>query len=311
MLKLKLWLTQISHYRNFGLCVALLLVSVFTGAYLGYESRYKLEVIFDDLFAQKRDVLTPASDNRPKLRATFRDQPPNMFFYSQGSFAGPLRLVLEQAADEIGYAVDWQQAALSASLAGLENNSIDIVPHIRSRTPQREKLYRYSVSLREEQRSLYLALWEHESKEINGLSDLDGMTVGYLQGNYLNGQFQKAKNVNKKPYLTIELMVMAFHRKEIGVMVASSKRHVEQRLQAIGARSVKYAKFTIDDNPGLYFLYSKNPAQQAVYDRLDQVLINMKKRGMIEDIFRSFTLVLPEKELLVSFVRDKNGDLNE
>ena len=95
-------------------------------------------------------------------------------------------------------------------------------------------------------------------------------------------------------------------------MVVNNKRLIEQRLQAIGARSVKYAKYTIDDNPGLYFLYSKNPAKQAVYDRLDQVLMNMKKQGVIEEIFRSFALVSPKKELLASFGRIRmDGDLNE
>ncbi|WP_281560638.1 transporter substrate-binding domain-containing protein [Thalassomonas sp. RHCl1] len=295
VIKHKSGLTRITHYRYFGRTVALLVILVLTGAYLAYEYRYRLEVMMEDFFEPKKELPAQAPDNRPKLIATFRDQPPNMFYYSKGRFSGPLRLVLEQAANEIGYRVDWRQQALSASLAGLADNSIDIVPHVRSRTREREKAYRYSANIREEQRSVYFALWEHNPKVIKGLSDLEGMAVGYPQGNYFNTDFQRASHFNKAAYSTVESMVLAFHRQEINVMLVSSKREVEQRLQAIGARSVKYADFTLDDNPGLYFLYSKNPAQQAVYDRLDQALINMKKQGAIEDIFHSFALAAPEQ----------------
>ncbi|WDE02540.1 substrate-binding periplasmic protein [Thalassomonas actiniarum] len=295
MIKHKSGLTRITHYRHFGLCVALLLVSVFTGTYFAYEHRYQLEVMMDDFVEPEDEVSAPAVDKRPKLIATFRDQPPNMFYYSKGRFSGPLRVMLEQATSEIGYALEWRQAALSASLTGLADNSVDIVPHIRSRTREREKLYRYSISIREEQRSIYFAQWEHDPKVISNLNDLEGMAVGYPQGNYFNTQFQQASHFKKEPYSSIESMVMAFHRQEITVMLVSSKREVEQRLQAVGARSVKYADFTLDDNPELYFLYSKNPALQAVYDRLDQALSDMKKRGEVEDIFHSFALAAPEK----------------
>jgi ABC-type amino acid transport substrate-binding protein len=283
-------MAKISHYRYFWSYIVFLFVLLITGAYIANENRYKLAVLVDDFMMPSSEVLVRASDSRPKLIATFRDKPPSMFLYSPGRFAGPLRFVLEEAASEIGYVVDWQQEALSVSLAGLHNNTIDIVPHIRSRTQDRENLYRYSVSLMNQKRSIYFALRDNQANAINALGDLQGLTVGYPQGNHFTDEFQNASAFKKNSYRTIELMVLAFNRQEIDVMVVSSKRQIEQQLKIIGASDVKYATFTLDNNPGLYFLYSKHPTQQAVYDRLDQALIEMKKQGLIEDIFHSFAV---------------------
>ena len=288
MITHKFRVTKITQYRFFWLSIILLFVLVITGAYIVNKSRYKLAVIVEDFMMPGNELVAPANDSRPKLIATFRDKPPSMYLYSPGRFAGPLRFILEEAASKIGYAVDWQQAGLSVSLTGLQNNSIDIVPHIRSRTQDREKLYRYSVNLMNQKRSIYFALRNNQANAINELSDLQGMIVGYPQGNHFTNEFQNASDFKKKPYPTIELMVLALNRHEIDVMVVSSKRAIEKQLRIIGATNVKYAKFTLDNNPGLYFLYSKNPTQQAVYNRLNQALIELKKQGLIENVFKSF-----------------------
>ncbi len=299
--KLERWITKVSRYRYFGFCISLLVVLLITGVYFANENRYKLEVMVEDFIGLNSVDPGQANQNKPPcmvlptLIATFRDKPPSMFIYSQGRFSGPLRLVLEEAAANIGYAVKWQQEGLSASFSKLQSNTIDIIPHIRSKTTERERLYRYSEPLGRQKRSIYLALRHNEPKKINVLNDLKGMNVGYQEGNHFNDTFQNANHFNKKAYLTIELMVLAFNRQEIDVMVVSSKRPIEQGLTAIGARQVKYANYTIDDSPELYFLYSKNLTQKAVYIKLDAELVKMREQGVIEDIFRSFSFI-PQKK---------------
>lgn len=296
MFNIKSGLTNFSNSRYFGLFIITFILMIVVGGYFVHEHRYKISVLIDDYITENSNALIINPSNKPKLIATYRDKPPSMYLYSENHFSGPLRFVLEEAASKIGYEVEWKQAALSASLAGLLDSSIDIVPHIRSKTAERQRLYRYSVSLMTKKRSIYLALHNEETKSITKLDDLKDLKVGYQKGNHFSNDFQQSKTFIKKPYLSVELMVMAFNRNEIDVMVVSSKRLMEQQLKSIGASPVKYAEFTIDDTPGLHFLYSQNPQKQSVYDQLDNALLEMKAQGVINDIFRSFTFTPSLKE---------------
>jgi hypothetical protein len=308
VVKFKRWISQISRHRFFGTYVRLFVIFLVCCIYFLHENRYEFQVVIGDVISPKTKTFAKEINvKQSTFIATYRDKAPSMYIYSQGLFSGPLRLILEQAASKINYGVRWEQESLSASFTRLlsnnsdgrdSSNSIDIIPHLRSITSERDNLYLYSEPLGQQKRSIYLALRYNEVKTINGLSDLKGMNVGYQQGNHFNDEFQNTDDFNKMEYKSIKEMVEAFNRREVDVMVVSSKRSIEQGLTTIGARQVKYAKFTIDDCPELYFLYAKNPKNKeliAGYKELDKELLRMKEHGMIEDIFRSFSPVPIEK----------------
>jgi hypothetical protein len=304
VVKFKRWITQIGRHRFFATYVRLFVLLLICGIYFANEYRYELQVVIGDFINPKAKTFANVRDVKHlQFIATYRDKAPSMYIYSPGQFSGPLRLILEQAAEQIDYGVRWEQESLSASFTRLlsnnsdgrdSSNSIDIIPHLRSITSERDNLYRYSEPLGQQKRSIYLALRHNEVKVINKLTDLTGMNVGYQEGNHFSNDFQNANNFNKKDYPSIKLMVSAFNSEEIDVMVVSSKRSIEQGLTAIGARRVKYAKFTIDDCPELYFLYAKSPKNKELilaYKKLDEELLKMKEQGLIEDIFRSFSSI--------------------
>lgn len=224
----------------------------------------------------------------PKLVVTFRDRAPDIVVYSKGRHSGPLRYVLEEAAGRIGYAIEWKPATFSKSLAGLVDGSVDVVPYVFARTAERERDTRYSVSLGLRKRPVYLAVQKARPLKIESLEDLAGHTVGYLQSGYYFAELHTTSSFTPVPYADDRSLVKAFVDGAIEIMAVSNKETTERVLASVGYNDFKYADLVFDKESDMYFLYSRSPRRQEVFDRLDQALLQMKKEGLITDIYHSF-----------------------
>ena len=76
-----------------------------------------------------------------ELTADFRHRPPEMVVEGQ-RFSGPLKAIIEEAAAEVGYKVNWRLAPFSRSLHGLKSGDVDIVPRT-IRNDEREAFVDY------------------------------------------------------------------------------------------------------------------------------------------------------------------------
>jgi len=237
---------------------------------------------------------TVQETERPKLIVTFRDVPPDMTVYSPGRHSGPLRYVLEEAADRIGYAIEWKGLSFSRSLTGLADGSVDIVPSAHHKTEEREKDAIFSVSLGQQLRPVFFALHIDNPATIKTMADLKGHTVGYLKGSFYFAEFNTSTHFKKIAYADNRSLMLGFLKGAVDIIVMNNKKAAERELAPLGYNKYKYAELVVNDKPEMYFLYSRISQKKELFEHLDQVLVQMKNEGLIADIYRSFEADAPK-----------------
>jgi len=230
----------------------------------------------------------------PQLVASYRDVPPDMLTYSPGRHSGPLRYVLEEAANKIGYTVEWKQLSFSRSATEMADGSIDVIPYVHHKTPSRESLFRFSVSLGEETLPIYFVKKKDNLSEICSMKDLTGHHIGFLSGRYYFAAFHASTQFKKIAYPDDKALISAFSRGEVDLIASNNKMATERALKTIGLADWKYTLFKYMDKPNLYFLYSPSPKHTEMFNRLDKALLELRNEGSITDIYQAFNVSAPK-----------------
>lgn len=228
------------------------------------------------------------ADNRPTLVVSFRDNPPDMVVYCGDSHAGPLRSVIEEAAERIGHQVKWKSLSLSASLRELADGKLDVIPYLFNKTTDREAIGRFSDGLGGRSRVTSFLIGKDASLSISRFSDLSAFTIGYRKDSYYFPEFHDSRTLRTVAYEVDGKMVRDFVAGKIDAIVLTNKPTIERTFQTLGFNDFKYAELTYTRDASLYLLYSRDPRKQALFDRLDQAIMEMKREGLIADIYDSF-----------------------
>ena len=241
-------------------------------------------------------AVPPQAPPRPKLIATYRDLPPELVVYSPGRHAGPLRMIIEEAADRIGYDVEWKAASFADGLTALSEGTADIVPSALFKTPEREKLMRFSVSLGRIPYIISFMQRTDSNQPIKKLDDLKGRTVGYRSSVLYFDEFDSLSGFKRVMFSNDIDMMKAFADRVVDVVVVNNKRAAEraQISSGINSGNYKYGDMTITQEVDLYMLYSLKPERQPIFDQLDQALLKMKNDNLLVDIYKSFNVPPPQ-----------------
>lgn len=234
-------------------------------------------------------------NNLPKLIATYRDGYPDMVVYSEGRHSGPLRYVTEEAAKRIGYVIEWKRASYKNSLAGLEDGSVDILPYIFYKTPERELESWFSSSLGLRPRPVYFLAHKSSdaAKNLKTFEDLSRYTVGFRGKSYYFAEFHAADHFTKIPFDQLTDLVHGFIHNKVEVMALTDKWETERELTALGYDNYAYSDLKFEKVSDVYYFYSRKPDRTNVLKRFDQALVQMKSEGKIDEIYRSFDVDPP------------------
>ena len=231
-----------------------------------------------------------ADDKRPQFLATYRDGPPDMVMYSEGRHSGPLRYVTEEAARRIGYRIEWKHKSFSKSVPGLVDGTVDIIPYVFYKTPEREKDSRFSVSLGLRPRPIYFVINRRfgDHTTIKTMQDLAGHRVGYRDNSYYFKEFHDAENIVKVPFKNEDEMAQAFALGKVELMVLNNKQEMQRTIASVGFNDYEYTDLIFDIKSDMYYLFSKLESRAAVFMKLDAALQEMKDDGTIARIYKSF-----------------------
>lgn len=283
------WVRKLGARRLLGIAAAIVVAVLLVAGVLRREG------------PQSVDLTPPGNESapqakRPQLIVTYRDTPPEMLGYSPGRHSGPLRYVIEEAAERIGYGITWKSASFADSVDQVVAGTIDIAPNARFKTAEREKTMRFSVSLGRVPSVINFLVRKDNAAVIDTIDDLKGHAVGYRRNVSYFTAFGDATHFKKVAYGDDKSMVKGFADRVVDVLVVNNKRGIERALAAggVNVNSFRYVNFEVSEEADVYLLYSKVPARQAVYDRLDQALLQMKQQGVITDIYNSFDADPPD-----------------
>lgn len=228
------------------------------------------------------------ADTRPVLVASYRDNPPDMVSYCADRHSGPLRYVIEEAAERVGYQIKWKRLSLAESLRELKAGSVDIVPYLFTKTADRAAIGRFSEGLGGKSRLVLFMIRKDDARSIKQFDDLAKFTIGYRKDSYYFSEFHESKTLKRVPYEKELEMGRDFIDGTLDMVVVNNKLGAERAFLGLGFNEFKYAELSYRRDAQLYLLYSYDKDKQGLFDRLDQALAQMKQEGLMADIYRSF-----------------------
>ena len=220
------------------------------------------------------------------LNADIRHRPPEMIV--DGVYqGGPLKVILEEAAKQIGYSVRWRDVPFSTSIEDLKQGRVDIVPRT-IRKADREGFVQFLGPIGSQRKDILFLVRKGDESSIRDFVDLYKLTVGVKPKTAYFAQFDTDDKINKiasngGDYGLAKQLIEGV----VDAVVVLDRGAMDSALAGLGYRNYGYASFrhvqTIDN----YYGMSKSSANAAIYDRLNRVLKQMTASGQVAMLYKA------------------------
>lgn len=225
------------------------------------------------------------------LQADIRHRPPQMVIEHNVS-SGPLKDLLDEAAENIGYKIKWRIAPFARSLKDLQNGRIDIVPRLIKTEPRQEFIdYLGPIGLQQKD-ILFLVRKGHEDK-IQHYDDLYNYEIGVKRDTAYFEQFNNDLKLNKNLLLDDKNMSSMFAANRFNVMIVLDKDSIEHAFKKIGFTDYAYAEYKHKQNIGIFYGFSKLSPDKKIAVALEQSLLELSHSGRIKQIYLDHKLSAP------------------
>lgn len=237
---------------------------------------------------------TPASAENKLLRADFRHRPPEMVI-TDGHRSGPLKVVLEEAAADIGYKIKWRNAHFARSIKDIEKGKIDIIPRM-IRNVAREKFANYLGPIGYQKKDILFLVKKGQENLINTYEDLHGLRIEVKRKTAYFERFDQDTTLIKRENLDDENMAKMFKYGRFDTMPVLDKLSLEAALKKIDMVDYSYANYRYVNRIGNYYGMSKNSTNASVYSKLNESLLKLTQSGRVEEIYREHSVKPPAME---------------
>ena len=243
------------------------------------------------------------------LRADIRHRPPEMIVDGKIT-SGPLKEILEDAAKQLDYSIEWRSAPFFESLKGLRSGEVDIVPRT-IRKPDREDFINFLGPISTQQKDILFLVRKGQESVIRSYQDLRKLTVGVKEGTAYFPAFDSDVAITKKPSTGGDYgLARLFIEGGVDTIAILDRGAMESALAGLGYDGHAYAKFRHVRKLDNYFGMSKKSRYAEIYSELNQLLKKMAASGRIEEIYNKHR-ISPDQENLNLKLDASKIDLTE
>ncbi|WP_245597630.1 substrate-binding periplasmic protein [Psychromonas aquimarina] len=225
------------------------------------------------------------------LRADFRHRPPEMVV-SGNQFSGPLKEIIEQAADKTGYKIKWRKAPFIRSLKGVKEGSVDILPRT-VRNEAREKFIAFLGPIGYQNKDIIFLVKKGNEDLINHYEDLYGLKIAVKRGTAYFKRFNEDNGLEKQVHMDDTNMVRMFKRGRFDTMVVLDRESLEDALRKHKISDYAYANYKYIQKNGNYYGMPKKYAGSRMFSLLNKSLLNMVTSGEITHIYQQYGIKPP------------------
>lgn len=226
------------------------------------------------------------------LRADFRHRPPEMVLDEKHNrMTGPVKDILEEAAAKVGYSIEWTARPFARSLYELQVGTVDIVPRT-IRTPEREAFIHFLGPISIQERDILFLVKTGEEARIKSYEDLYKVTVGVKRRTVYFERFDGDQALNKVESIDDENMARMFIMGRFDTMAVLDRAAIESVLTKLEYERFSYADFRQQNRIEHYFGMSNKSPHLAIFDALNQALLEMVASGRIKQIYLSYGLTV-------------------
>ncbi len=237
-------------------------------------------------------ALVPAfATVEPKvLYAHFRHRPPEMIVDERTmTMSSPLKDIIEEAAEKIGYRIHWTISPFARSLHDLQVGKVDIVPRT-IKTSERETFIRFLGPVSTQTRDILFLVKAGKESSIQVYEDLYKLSVGVKRQTVYFERFNDDTAINKMESIDDENMAKMFIKGRFDTMIILDRASIEYQLNSLGFHDFSYAQYRQINKIDNYFGMSRKSAHFAAFESLNNVLIEMVRSGRVKAIYDFYGL---------------------
>ena len=223
------------------------------------------------------------------LRIDYRPRPPEMIIDEKTEhFSGPLKDILEEAARQIGYQIQWRKAPFQRSFYELQIGLVDIVPRVIL-AEERKEFVAYLGPIGYQQKDIVFLVKKGQENLINSYEDLRKVRVGAKKDAEYFEQFNKDTSLRKVfSGLDDKNMAEMFVAERFDTMIVLDVEAIEKALKEINFSDYAYANYRYVQKIGNYYGMSKKSPHIGVYPELNGILQELVKSGRVKEIYKKY-----------------------
>lgn len=220
------------------------------------------------------------------LKADFRHRPPEMLVDSStNQLSGPLKDIIEEAAQQLGHSIDWSVVPFARSLNNLKSHGTDIVPRV-IRNDEREEFVQYVGPISEQVKNI-MFVTRSDGPAVTSYADLSGLNIGVKRGTAYFKQFDQDNALRKVVVNDDFNLARMLQAKRIDAIVVLDMGALEAEFKATNFTGYNSASYFYPNRIGNYYGMPKNhPLSGAFSQKLDE----MVKSGRVAEIYSKYGL---------------------
>ncbi len=229
------------------------------------------------------------------LKADARHRPPELVVNEKTkSSAGPLMDVLDEAARNMGYCVEWRIAPFPRSLVELETGSVDLVPRMVM-TEERKRFVNFLGPIAIKQTAIEFLVKRGREDTLKSYDDLRHLTVGAKRGTAYFEQFNKVTSIKRYEAPDDENLAKMFDAHRFDALIVLDRPAIEKVLKERNIVDYAWAPYKEPLQLGVYYGMSRASRHIAIAEALSNALKAMAKSGRVNDIYSAQNVPPPDR----------------
>ena len=234
-------------------------------------------------------LLVPAVGRAQTIEGHFRNRPPEMVVGADGSPSGPIKDVIEEAAQSIGLSIHWQVVPFARSLEALRSGEPVLVPRLRPE-PERRTYIRYLGPIAVQLRQVRIAARPAIAAAILGYADLRPLRIATLRGSATFDAFDADGSLDKQAMTDDDGRVRLLEGNRVDAIISSDPATLARAFDQIHFADWAWAPYEFSIEVGNYYGIAKAGALASHGDALDAALRQLAERGEVAWIYRRYGL---------------------
>lgn len=233
----------------------------------------------ENLYAQGKLLLADARPRPPEILADERT----------GVVSGPIVVILNEAAANLGYQLRWRIAPFPRTLEDLRTGITDLVPGI-FKNEERATFMDFLGPIGVESNPVLFLTRAGEEQRIKAYEDLRKLKIGVKRSTLYFPQFDIDKSMQRVGSHDDSNMVKMLLAGRFDVMIVNDKESVLAALTPAEKAHVGWSEYQATRSLSRYYGMSKFSKHKHLAPALSKSLRNMIKRGRVAEIYRDFGL---------------------
>ncbi len=222
------------------------------------------------------------------IEVNVRNRPPDLNV-DNGKYSGPLKDILEKAAERAGHSVNWVEAPFKRAYEDAKSGRIDLVPRTFYRESRKTEVH-YLDPVGYQEKDIVFFVKKGKENVVKSYDDLKNVSIGVKRGSAFYEKFDGDTSLNKVEGTEDEALVKMFIGDRFDVMVSIDPLGMKQEFEKLGFSDYSFTEYKHVKRTGVYYASSKkryDTDRKSVYDSINDQIQKMVSSGEVSKIYES------------------------